>query len=167
MRSSIELHQSVGLSNGIMNDRARALFGHALLYLHATTQPNDPQSGLTSARVREWAVKSGVCSAGRATAMLSLMRAAGYLERTGGSGDRRVRRLMPTAKLLDAQRQRLRCQYEAIAPVLPEARQALASLGRPDFEDALAVVLGTEFMSGMRLLAYAPDLAPFAEYSAG
>lgn len=167
MRGSIELHQSGRLSNWILNDRARAWFGHALLYLHATAQPGDPQSGLTPARIKDLAVEAGICSAGRATAMLSLMRAAGYLERAPGTADKRVRRLAPTVKLLDVQRQRLRRQFEAIAIVLPEAQGALASLGRPEFENALALAIGQEFMSGTRLLSYAPDLEPFAEYSAG
>src|SRR5918996_2350365 len=106
-RGSIELHQSGRLSNWILNDRARAWFGHALLYLHATARPDDPQSGLTPARIKDLAVEAGICSAGRAAAMLSLMRAAGYLERAPVTGDRRVRRLAPTAKLLHVQRQRL------------------------------------------------------------
>jgi DNA-binding MarR family transcriptional regulator len=167
MRGSIELHQSGNLSNWILNDRARAWFGHALLYLHATARPGDPLSGLTPARVKDLAVAAGICSAGRAAAMLALMRAAGYLERAPATGDKRVRRLAPTAKLLDVQRQRLRRQFEAIAIVLPEAQGAVASLGSPDFENALALAIGEEFMSGTRLLSRSPDLKPFAEYSAG
>jgi hypothetical protein len=99
--------------------------------------------------------------------MLSLMRVAGYLERAAVTGDKRVRRLVPTAKLLDVQRQRLRRQFEAIAIVLPEAQRASASLGVPEFENALALAIGQEFMSGTRLLSHSPDLKPFAEYSAG
>jgi DNA-binding MarR family transcriptional regulator len=167
MRGSIELHQSSNLSNWILNDRARAWFGHALLYLHATARPDDPLSGLTPARIKDLAVEAGICSAGRAAAMLSLMRVAGYLERAPDTGDKRVRRLAPTAKLLDVQRQRLRRQFEAIAIVLPEAQAALASLGRPEFENALALAIGEEFLSGTRLLSSSPDLEPFAEYSAG
>jgi DNA-binding MarR family transcriptional regulator len=167
MRGSIELHQGGKLSNWILNDRARAWFGHALLYLHAAARPDDPLSGLTPARIRDLAVGAGICSAGRAAAMLSLMRVAGYLERAPVAGDKRVRRLAPTAKLLDVQRQRLRRQFEAIAIVLPEAQAVLASLGRPEFENALALAIGEEFMSGTRLLSRSPDLKPFAEYSAG
>src|SRR5262245_49772081 len=131
MRSSIELHQSGRLSNWILNDRARAWFGHALLYLHATARPGDPQSGLTPVRIKNLAVEAGICSPGRAAAMLSLMRAAGYLERAPVADDKRVRRLQPTAKLLDIQRQRLCRQFEAIAIVLPEAQVTLTLLGHP------------------------------------
>ena len=167
MRGWIDLHRSGGLSNWILNDRARAWFGHALLYLNATARPEDPQSGITPARIKDLAVEAGICSAGRAVAMLSLMRVARYLERTPVAGDRRVRRLVPTAKLLDVQRQRLRRQFEAIAIVLPEARETLVSLGRAEFENAMALAIGAEFLSGTRLLSYAPDLKPFAELSAG
>jgi len=167
MRGSIDLHRGGGLSNWILSDRARAWFGHALLYLNATARPDDPQSGLTPARIKDLAVQAGICSAGRAAAMLSLMRVAGYLALAPVAGDRRVRRLVPTAKLLDVQRQRLRRQFEAIAIVLPEARETLGLLGRAEFETALALAIGAEFMSGTRLLSRSPELKPFAESSAG
>ena len=161
------MHRSGGLSNWILSDRARAWFGHALLYLNATARPDDPQSGLTPVRIKDLAVESGICSAGRAGAMLSLMRVAGYLDPAPVGGDRRVRRLVPTAKLLDVQRQRLGRQFEAIAIVLPKVRETLAWLGRAEFETALALAIGAEFMSGTRLLSHSPDLKPFAESSAG
>jgi len=167
MRGSIELHSSGRLSNWILNDRARAWFGHALLYLDATARPGDPQSGLTPARISKLAVEAGICSPGRAAAMLSLMRAAGYLQRSPAAGDRRVHRLEPTAKLLDIQRQRLHRQFAAMAIVMPEAQGTLALLGRAEFEKALALAIGEEFMSGTRLLSHSPALQPFAEYSAG
>lgn len=167
MRGSIDLYQGGGLSNWILGDRARAAFGHALLYLHATAQPDDPRSGLTAARVKELSVETGLCSAGRAAAMLALMRVAGYVAPAPSAEDRRVRRLLPTEKLWNVQRARLRRQFEAIAIVLPQARDVLPLFGREDFERALVRAIGMQFVSGFRILSNAPDLMPFAERSAG
>jgi hypothetical protein len=167
MRGSIDLYQGGGLSNWILGDRARAAFGHALLYLHATTQPDDPRSGLTPARVKELSIETGLCSAGRAAAMLALMRVAGYVAPAPAAEDRRVRRLLPTAKLWTVQRARLRRQFEAMAIMLPPARDVLPLFGHEDFERALVRAIGLQFVSGVRILSAAPDLVPFAERSAG
>lgn len=167
MRAVIEMHQGRGLINWILNDRARALFGHTLVYLHATTRPDDPRSGLSAVRVREFAVETGLCSSGRAAAMLALMRGAGYLAPAPGTADRRFRRLEPTEKLLAIQRTRLRRQFEAMAIFMPQARAVLPLFGRTDFELALARTLGLQFTAGTRMLSHAPDLAPFTERSAG
>jgi hypothetical protein len=167
MRGSIDLYQGGGLSNWILSDRARAAFGHALLYLHATARPDDPRSGLTAARVKELSVETGLCSAGRASAMLALMRVAGYVAQAPSAEDRRVRRLVPTEKLLGVQRARLRRQFEVIAIMLPQARDVLPLFGREDFERALGRAIGLQFVSGFRILSAAPDLTPFAERSAG
>ncbi len=167
MHGSIDLHRGGGLSNWILSDRARAAFGHALLYLHATARPDDPRSGLTAARVKELTVETGLCSAGRAAAMLALLRVAGYVAAAPSAEDRRIRRLVPTEKLFGMQRARLHRQFELLAIVVPAARDVLPLLGRPDFERALARAIGRQFVSGFRILAATPDLVPFAERSAG
>ena len=82
-------------------------------------------------------------------------------------GCRRLRRLVPTEKLLALQRDRFRYQFEAMAPLLPDAQRALPLLGRADLESALVCALGSQFLSGIRLLSHAPELEPFAERSAG
>jgi hypothetical protein len=165
MRGSIEVHQSGGLANWILSDRARAAFGHSVLYLHAISRPDDPR--LTPANVKQLAVATGLCSSGRAAAMLALMRVAGFLAQTPPTSDRRVRRLVPTEKLMAMQRTRLRLQFEAMAMMLPSAQQALPLFGRSEFELALARAIGDSFVSGTRMLAHAPDLQPLADRSAG
>ena len=167
MRGTIALHRGRGFANWILNDRARALFGHLLLYLYFTGRPDDPASGLTAARVKQTAVEAGICSAGRAFAMLSLMRGTGFIAAGPEVSDRRFRRLVPTEKLLELQRERFRYQFEAMAALLPDARRALPLLGRGDLESALVRALGSQFLSGTRLLSHTPELEPFAEYSAG
>ena len=129
-RGSIALYRGGRLWNWVLSDRARALLGHAVLYLDATARPDDPRSGLTATRLKALCVETGICSAGRAGAMLGLMRMGRYVAPASAADDRRVRRLVPTERLLEMQRVRLKYQFEALAMLLPEGRDALRMLGR-------------------------------------
>lgn len=166
-RGSIELHRGERLAGWILSDRARALFGYFALYLHATRIEGDPRSGLTATRLKALAVETKLCSAGRASAMLGLMRVAGYVAAAPGEADRRVRRLVPGERLHAMMRARLTRQFEAISPLLPEARQALALIGQTGFGAAMVRAMGDYFLAGFRILAHAPDLGLFAERSSG
>lgn len=166
-RGSLELHRAGRLMNWILSDRARALLPFLLLYLDATTQPGDPRSGVTTSRMKAFCVETELCSEGRATAMLALMRLSGFLEPVPGKDDKRVHRSRPTHKLLESVRARLTRQFNAMALVIPQMRDAAHRIGDPHFERALWRLLGEQFLSGVRIMDYAPDLAFFAERSAG
>lgn len=161
------MHRSERLTAWILSDRARALFGYFAIYLHATRDEADPRSGLTATRLKDLAVQIRLCSAGRAAAMLGLMRTAGYIARAPGDVDRRVRRLVPTERLHVMMRMRLGWQFEALSPLLPEAARALPQLDNLQFGYALVRALGDYFMAGFRLLDYAPELGLFAERDSG
>ena len=166
-RASIDLHRGERLAGWILSDRARALFCHMALYLHATRDESDPRSGLTATRLKQMAVETGLCSAGRAGAMLGLMRTAGYIMQAPGEEDRRVRRLAPGERMITMVRTRMTTQFEAVAPVLPEAGQALALMHDVEFNYALVRALGDYFTAGFRVLAHTPGLALFAERDSG
>lgn len=162
-----ELHRGGRLSGWILGDRARALFGFLLLNLHASARDDDPRSGLTASRVKETCVAIGLCSAGRAGAMLSLLHAAGYVTPVASAEDARVRRLIPTQKLIDMVRERIIGHFESVGPLVPEAVAALPLMHRDDFIYVMVRSLSDFFFAGFRLLQYAPDLGLFAERSAG
>ncbi len=108
-----------------------------------------------------------LCSPGRARALLALMRFAGYLAPKPGASDHRQRRLMPTKHLIEVQRQRWECQFEAMALFMPEGRKALEVHDRPEFTAAFLRHLGSSYLAGFRPLDYAPELARLAESNAG
>jgi hypothetical protein len=166
-QGSIELHRAGPLVGWILGDRPRALFCHRLLYLEATRRPDEPRSGILPSRVRGDCAELGLCSPGRATAMVALMQTGGYLAPGPEAADRRVRRLVPTARLWELQRERVGRQLAAIAEISPVARAAARHLGERSFEAALAVALNDYFVSGYRVLDFAPDLRLFAERSSG
>jgi len=165
-RFFIALHQGERLAGWILGDRARALFGFILLNLHATARGDDPRSGLTVSRVKETCVAVGLCSAGRAGAMLSLLRAAGYVATMPSAEDARVRRLVPTHKLLDMVRHRIKGHFECVGPLVPAAAASLPLMGRDDFVYAMVQALNDFFIAGFRILHHVPELGLFAERSA-
>ncbi len=161
------------LVNRVMNDRGRSLFAVGALYLDAT--PDAFGRRLTPARMIDLATSMGLGSAGRAKAMLALLRWGGYLvpaqsedpSRSTGAGDRRERPLAPTEKLRAVVRERWRTFFVALALIRPEGAAALAGLSDAGFERAFVAELGSAFRAGFRPLDRAPLLGPVSERDAG
>jgi DNA-binding MarR family transcriptional regulator len=164
-RASIELHQGGRLMNWIMSDRARALMAYMAYYLEVSSDGRG--SGLTPTRIKRACADAGLCSPGRAGAMLGLMRASGYIALVTDPADGRIRRLVATDKLKENLRRRLSRQLDAAAPLFPDAADVSTLLGREDFERALIRWLGDQFSAGFRILAHAPDMALFGEHNSG
>lgn len=167
MGDLIGIYQGNRALNQVMNDRGRVIFGVLALYLHYSRRPGDPASGLTAARIRALCAETGLCSPGRATAMLLLMRYAGYLAPAESEADRRMRLLVPTERMVDSQRQRIACQFRAMALLMPEGAEGLTHLHREDFAAAMARRFGEGFCAGFRVLDSSPALYPLAERNAG
>jgi hypothetical protein len=161
-----DLYQGNRLLNSLINDRARLLFGMLALDLHFTGQA-DGDIGFTVTQAQENCLAQGICSPGRTTAMIALMRFGDYLE-VLPSRDRRRRLLGVTAKLIAAHHARWRCMFSAIAMMRPEGKAALEALERSDFTPAYARLLADDFRAGLRvLLDSAPELGLFAERNSG
>lgn len=165
--SLITLHRRNRLMSWFLSDRPLALIGHAVIYLHLEGRVDDPLSGLTPSRFRTFCRTNGLCSPGRAGAILAFMRMTGHIEAVAHPGDRRVTQLRPSAKLMDIARARLERQFAAISLLRPDIAPAIDALGDPDFEAVLFHSLGTWFISGSRVLDHAPGLHLFAERDAG
>lgn len=142
--------------NRVLNDRARVLMGLLILDLHYNWQR---EGGLTATLLKQQCVEHGVCSPGRVTAMLGLLRAFGFLAEAPVR-DRRVRRLVPTEKMLVVHRARWLHFFEALALMSAEGRAALLRLQQPDFMAAHIAVAARLFRGGMRMIDYAPELRP-------
>ncbi|PWB65682.1 MAG: hypothetical protein C3F17_03410 [Bradyrhizobiaceae bacterium] len=163
----LSLYRGNRLLNQLVNDRGRFLLAFLLLHFHYSRRPDDPQSGLTAGRVVETCVTHGICSRGRAKALLMLMRVAGYIAPAPDAADRRYRVLVPTERLIALHHDRWRCQFEAMALVLPEAATALTLLERPAFAPAFLRPLVAHFMAGNRVIDYSPELSGFIDRNAG
>jgi hypothetical protein len=164
-QSSVELFRGDRILNALLNDRARAVLPHVALYLHYSGQ-RGTEPGLTVGAMKDMCVRLGLSSRGRCEAMLALMRAAGLLV-AAADRDRRRRPLVPAEKLLAMHRVRWSAHFDAMSPVIPEARAHRAAVDDPVFVSAFAVELGRRFVAGLRVLDNAPELEFLAERSAG
>jgi hypothetical protein len=72
-----DFFQGSRLLNLIASDRGRMVMAWMALYLDAGHDPRDPLSGLTVNRYKALCARTGVCSPGRGSAMLGIMRFAG------------------------------------------------------------------------------------------
>lgn len=169
MRSSAEgivaLHDRNPLLNRILNDRGRTAFGFFVLYLDATSDATG--AGLTAARMAALCQETGLCSRGRAKALLALMRWGGYLEPAAGRGDRRERPLAPTERMRELFLTRWRVQFTALRALGGTADTILARLDEPGFIAQLAVRFGAAYRAGYRVLDHAPVVAPYCERDGG
>lgn len=163
----VKLYQGSHLLNWLMDDRGRLLFGYFALYLHATRDPAEPSSGLNPTRMRMLACDLGICSPGRALAMLSLMRFGGYLTPDTEVVDRRQRRLVATEKLIALFRERWRLHFAAMAPLFPDGAAMVAAIDDPAFIRGVIVAMVERFREGFRVTSHAKAMGLFGERNAG
>ncbi|MFG1422283.1 hypothetical protein [Roseixanthobacter liquoris] len=168
-RGLLGMYRGHLLPNRILNDRGRLALALGTLYLHH--EPDRNGVGLTVTRLTNLCQDTGICSRGRAKAMILLMRWAGFLE-VGRAPDTRVpsgrtRPLVPTQRLVDEQTRRWVVLSSALARLDPLGGGILAGLENPGFFGALVRQLGRRYLAGIRLLEAAPALALFADRDGG
>lgn len=142
----IGLYRDSRLLNLVVNDQGRVVIGWFAIYLHLSGG-----EGLTQSRIIALCRDHGVCSAGRAAAIVGLMRATGYLA-PAASDDRRERRLVPTERLMNGQWERWRCVLEALTHIRPATKLSLAAMGDPAFDRSLVSDLFDHYRAGFRLI---------------
>ena len=163
----VELYQGNRLLNAIVNDRGRVVISTLAVHLHYSAVADDPRSGLTAARVKAFCVAEGVCSPGRAAAVLALMRWAGHLAPAPQAANTRTDRLVATPRLIDLHRERWRRQLAVVSTLFEEGGEALASIDRPGFAPAYVAGLAALFTAGARLTGHAPSLELFLDRNCG
>jgi len=167
MRNIIDIYQGNRILNQVMNDRGRVVFGALALYLHFSRDPDEAANGLTAARMKALCAETGLCSTGRAAAMLLLMRYAGYLATAPGENGARAQWLIPTERMFESQQQRMSCHLRAMSLLMSEGNDGLSHLHSRNFVGAMALQFGHAFRAGFRILDSSPALYPLAERNAG
>lgn len=166
VRQLVRMYSGNRILNRILNDRGRVMFGIFALYLDAT--PDENGVGLTVTRIANLCQELGICSRGRAKAIVMLMRWAGHLEAgPEGGANRRQRPLVPTQKMTELQILRWRTILTSVSMLSPSAAPALGLLENRQFGRALIRQMGSRFEAGFRLRHYAPEAMLFAERDAG
>jgi hypothetical protein len=165
--ASIALYDGNRLINLLLGDRGRSAISFCCLYLHALRDPNDARSGLTLTRLKAICADQNIASPGRIEAFAVLMRVLGFLEKSPGDNDRRVRQLVPTERMLAAYRNRWRAIIDALSTMHPQAVQLREDMENPDFVRAFLRSSGDRFLAGFRPLSNPTARALFGERNAG
>ncbi|MFZ3005093.1 MAG: hypothetical protein WA047_02875 [Phenylobacterium sp.] len=121
-----------------VKDVSRFLLGVLALYL-------DASGGLTHRRLRELSGKSGILSAGTATAVLLRLQMIGYVTRADAANGH-SRPYKPTPAMEAAFRGRMRIEFEALAHVTDEVDQMLARFDEPEVFAMLMTMMGDQSM---------------------
>jgi len=167
MRQGVRLYEADPVRRLMMSDRARFVFTSGALHLHFNAGPDSARAGLTPGRLREAFAEAGLGGPNRAAAVIALMRWGGFLETAPAGPDRRRRLLIPTTRLVETFRERLRGQLEALALADPAYADGPTLIDDHDFYRALLALQYRGFTSGFRLIGLAPEAAPFLERSCG
>jgi hypothetical protein len=155
------------LLNLVVSDRGRMLMSWFALYFDACYDPEQPGSGFTVNRFKSACQDTGLCSRGRAGAMIGIMRFAGYVVPAHEMRKGYPLRLEPTEKLRSAFRLRLVNVFQALALVVPEGAIGQRLLGNPRFERAFIRAVFEEFLARERPVSFAPAMTLFGESKAG
>jgi hypothetical protein len=162
----IAMYDANRLLNRMLCDRGRTVVSLFALYLHYLPPPGECEPGLTLSRLQSLCQLTGLCSNGRAAAIVSVMRFGGYLVPGLGGADRRRRVLVPTELFLREQQQRWRVQFEAMTPLFASTGEILRALDRTDFNRAFLGRLGAAYFEGFRVVDCVPVLAELVESNA-
>ncbi len=142
-----------------LKDSRRLIYVHFVMYLHA-------RGGITLTRIQQLCRELGLASPGRATAILLGLRTLGYVQAAPEQPNKRERLYLPSPELEDAMRAALIDDAECLALIEPEAAQAAARLGEPDFFREYMLMFG-DGMIGVMKNGGNPATAFFAERDAG
>jgi hypothetical protein len=165
--SGIRLYNGNRLVNLLLGDRGRSAISFFCLYLHALRDPRDARSGLTLTRLKAICADQNVASPGRIEAFAVLMRVLGFLQKSPGDNDRRVRQLIPTERLRATHRDRWFGLIDAMARMTPEVTQLRHDFADPDFERAFLRRSGDQYLAGFRPLSDPKARTLFGERNAG
>lgn len=159
--SVITSYRGNWLLNRLVNDRGRVITTLVIMDLHF----QNGGKGCTLTQIREEARRYGFCSPNRASALVGSLRLSGFL-RMEQAKDGRVRRLLPTERLLSLQRQRLRDNFGAQLPLRPELRAAIAALETEEFLGAFMHSYIGLWKQGLRATHHIPTLESLVERDA-
>ena len=151
VRGAVAYYDAAPALHRDVKDVSRFMLGVLALYL-------DASGGLTHRRLRELSGKSGILSAGTATAVLLRLQLIGYVTRAeAANGHSRPYR--PTPAMEAAFRGRMRIEFEALTHVTDQVDLILARFDEPEVFAMLMAMMGDQSM--MAAGSPNPDIAAF------
>lgn len=145
----------------IHKDSGHFVLGVLALYLHVS-------GGLTLTRLQTLCVEAGLCSAGRAVAILVQLRLMGFVTALPRQGDGWLRRYDPTPQMAAAMRSRMRTDLESAALVEPHAAACLARFDDDEIFFAFMRRFGKGLIDAAALReTEGPSLRMFSHHASG
>jgi hypothetical protein len=163
----VGLHSRNRMFSWFLNDRTLAILAHAAVSLDADMRDDDPRSGLTPGRIKSFCARAGLCSEGRATAILAFMRLTGHLVAETHPADRRITRLRPGEKLMETTRARTAHQFASAALVCPDIASGVERLADPAFERDVFTEFHSRFPMRPYVVEQFPEMRLFTDRDAG
>lgn len=162
-RSIVARFEGHRILNRVLNDRGRFVTGLVVLDLGFGGADGAP---LTATRLQDFCQRHGVCSRGRARAMLAVLRVMRLLE-PSETADRRLRALVPTPAFVALHRERWSEMLAMLEPILPEAPEAIAAIADDAGLAVLVRTMAARFEAGFRVVEAAPAIAGVVEHASG
>jgi hypothetical protein len=137
------------------------------LHLHEARDPSNPLSGLTLSNLQKLCVAQKVASRGRAAVAMGLMAVGGYIRRTAGQEDSRVKRYEPTPKFLEIIENWTNRLLQIIDVIRPGDELARHHREDPHFGPRMRRRGMEVMLEGWRALAPFPEVSHFIHRDAG
>jgi len=162
-RSIVARFEGHRILNRVLNDRGRFVTGLVVLDLGFGGADGAP---LTATRLQDVCQRHGICSRGRARAMLAVLRVMRLLE-PSDTADRRLRALVPTPAFVALHRERWSEMLATMTPILPQGPAVIAAIADDVGLAVFVRALAARFEAGFRVADATPPLAAVIEHASG
>jgi hypothetical protein len=143
VNGALDYARATPLMHRNVKDMGRFILGMVALYLDAT-------GGLTHRRLRSLSGRTGLISAGAASAVLLRLRLIGYVSPADGQTNGQVRLYRPTPAMIEVFRERIRIEMTAAAQLYPKIAAILPRFAEPEAFPAAIAAIGVDVVEGAR-----------------
>ncbi|WP_228259558.1 hypothetical protein [Siculibacillus lacustris] len=163
----LEQHEDQPALNQMLFDEGRAFIFLTIITMHAGYLPDDRNTWPTIQLLQQEMTKHGIASGGRVRDLVRRLSDIGYLDVETAPGDRRVKLLKPSQKMLSQDQRILRVYYRPLHELFPVPGYPEPMRGDPQFQ-AMARQIGFAFIDHARRFIMAnPTIAFFLPRQAG
>jgi DNA-binding MarR family transcriptional regulator len=151
----------------LLMESGRFLLFHVAVVLEAAQDPDRPETWLTVSLLKRKMAMFGLASGRHIDALLTRLRAVGYLEAQRSDQDRRLIILKPTEAMRAHDREWLAAHYAPLTVLCPQHDYGLVMRGDRKFQAVHRRICMSFLPFGARLLQAVPDMLLFLNHAAG
>jgi DNA-binding MarR family transcriptional regulator len=167
VRALLALYEHKPFLNRLLLEASRTVLMSVIMCLHARYDAADRATWPTLRLVADSMVEQGLASPSRVQDLVSRLVKTGYLEARAAPGDRRVRLLIPTKKMIVQDQDFLVSHHLPLQIMFPDPGYALIMTRDPAFQLKQRLVSRDLFALGAKILAGNPIMMLFQGRDAG